>query len=406
MDEFEKNIKDVLSQNIDIPEHYTNAIKTAFNKKSRHSYNLVKVAAVICIGIITTGGIAFATKKYIENIKENSFGIGKEIDNAVENGYIQNTNMDYVSSKTLAGEQYTIGTKITDFLMDDINLSTHFEFEFTDSINEIVDLTNLTNIEIVDLIVTDENNNIIYNNDKESFEKFCIENNLPYKFNEFNEHYNSNGLNNFINYKNENKIVFTYNMYTSGQYPKSKQLNFLFTKIKLQEKENDIIILEGNWKFSIDVPEKMYNRQTISYKVTSCSNSDFNITTATLYEDRFEIGTVISNIQKPDDSKFIEFSNHYPEGINGNVDEEVKKEFERLYKEILPPIGEEYIENQDGKKFEVSSSPSKREKCNYIENNKLDLYITFAMTKYEATNKLKITIYLKNEPVVIELEKL
>ncbi len=407
MDEFEKSIKNILSQDIDIPEHYTNAIKTALDKKKNGVHNWLKVAAVVCIGITATGGIAFATRKYIKNTREKSFGLGKEIDNVVEKGYIKNTNMDYVSSKVLIveGNQYTVGTKITDFLMDDINLSAHFDFEFSEAINEIGSIANLTNIEIVDLIVTDENNNIVYNNDKESFEKFCTENSLDYKFNEFNEHYYANGLNNFINYKNENNIVFTYNMYTSGQYPKSKQLNFRFTKIKLQEKDKDEIILDGNWQLSVSIPEKMYNRQTISYKVTSCSNSDFNITTAMLYEDRFELGAVISKVQKPDDSEFIGLLNQYPEGITENTDKEIREKFERLYKEILPPIGEEYIENQNGQKFGVSSSPTKRENCNYTENDKLDLYTTFEMTKYEATDKLKLIIYLKGEPVIIELNK-
>lgn len=407
MDEFEKNIKNILSQDIEIPEHYTNAIKTAFDKKKKHSYNLLKVAAVICIGITATGGIVFATKKYIKDTKEKSFGIGKEINTAIENGYIQNTNMDYVSSNviTIEGKQYTIGTKITDFLMDDINLSAHFEFEFTDDINEIVNLAKLTNIEIADLIITDENNNIIYNNDKESFERFCTENNLEYKFNEFNEHYYANGLNSFINYKQGNNITFTYNMYTSGQYPKSKKLNIHFTKIKLQE-ENNVIILKGNWEISVNVPEKMYNRKTISYKVTNCSNSDFDIITATLYEDRFELGVVISNMKKPDDSELIELLNQYPEGINENTDKETREKFAMLYKELLPPIGEKYIESQNGKRFGVSSSPSKRENCNYTENDKLDLYTTFEMTKYEATDKLTVTIYLKNVPVIIELEKI
>lgn len=408
MDEFERNIKNVLSQEIDIPEHYTNAIKTAFDKKKKKANNWLKVAAVVCIGITVTGGIAFATKEYIKKTRERSFGLSKEIDNAVENGYIKNTNMDYVSSKviTIEEKQYTVRTKITDFLMDDINLSAHFDFEFVEIINEIANIANLTNIEILDLIVTDENNNIIYNNDRKSFEKFCTENNLDYKFNEFNEHYYPNGLNNFINYKNENNIVFTYNMYTSEQYPKSKQLNFYFTKIKLQEKDKDEIILEGNWQISVNVPEEMYNRQTISYKVTSCSNSDFSITTATLYEDRFEFGTVIANMKKPDDSEFIELLNQYPEGVNENTDKETRDKFERLYKEILPSIGNEYIENQNGQRFGVSSSPTKRENCNYTENGKLDLYITFAMTKYEATDKLKLTIYLKDEPVIIKLEKI
>ena len=410
MDETEKKIKEILSQKLDVPNHCTNAIKTAFNKKTKNSLKFLKISAVICMCLLVTGGIGFAAKDYIKEILKDSFGLGKEVDIAVEHGYIENVDMDYVTSAvTIDGTQYVINTKITDFLMDDMNLSVHFDCEFADNLKEVLNIENLSNIQLVDLIVTDENNNIIFNNNKESFEKFCTENNLPYRFNEYNENYMNNGLNNFINYKNGNQITFTYNMYTDGTYPKSQKLNFYFTKIELKEEkksndEQNSVILEGDWNISVNVPEKMYNRQSISYKVISCSNENFDITTATLYEDRFELGAVISNMPEPDTSELMKFLEQHPEDVT--KDKELSKQLEKLLIEWRPPVGEEYIENEKGEKFEVSRSSSARENCNYVGDDKLDLYTTFAMTKYEATDKLTIIITLKETPVIIELKKI
>lgn len=407
MDETEKKIKEILSQKLEIPSHYTNTIKTALNNK--YSFNFLKIAAVICICITVTGGIAFATKDYIKDFLKNSFGIGKEIDTAVEYGYIEKTDMEYIASDaTIDGEQYVINTRITDFLMDDINLSVHFDFEFADTLSEVINIENLSNIELIDLIVTDENNKIIFNNNKEAFEKFCTKNNLSYKFGEFNENYMNNGLNNFINYKNGNQISFTYNMYTEGEYPKSKKLYFYFTQIELKESKNNDseqnkIILEGNWNISVDVPEQMYNRKTIPYRVISCSNSNFDITTATLYDTRFEFGAVISNMERPDDNKIL-----YLETLTGNETEDEVKEYNDKVLGLLEewyPIKKAYIENEKGQKFEVTDSLTGRGNSNFVENNKFDYYTTFELTKYEATDKLKVIILLKDTVVTVELQK-
>ena len=412
MDETEKIIKDILSQRLDTPDHYTKAIKNVFYKNNNYyeSYKFIKVAAIICLCLTLTGGIVFAAKDYLKDFLYNYFGLDKGIDIAIQNGYIENTDMDYIpSAVTVDGEKFVIGTKITDFLMDDMNLSVHFDFEFADNLKETINLNALNNVELIDLIVTDEKNRIIFNNNRNSFENFCEENNLQYKFNEYNENYMNNGFNNFIALKNGNQIVFTYNMYTYDKYPKSQKLNFHFKQIKLQATQTlndkqDTIILDGNWNISVDVPEQMYNRKSISYKVISCSNSNFDITTATLYDTRFEFGAVISNIEKPDENKLLDF-----EPLSGTETSDVVEEHNNQLLKLLDewrPIQESYIVNQHGQKFEVSNSPSKRENGNFVENNKFDYYTTFELTKYEATDTLTVTILFKDTPVIIELQKM
>ena len=64
-----------------------------------------------------------------------------------------------------------------------------------------------------------------------------------------------------------------------------------------------------------------------------------------------------------------------------------------------------YVENSNGEKFECTMSPSRRAKCDWLEGNKFDFYETFGMTKYDATDKIKVVLYYYGEPVTIELEK-
>ena len=64
-----------------------------------------------------------------------------------------------------------------------------------------------------------------------------------------------------------------------------------------------------------------------------------------------------------------------------------------------------YVENSNGEKFECTMSPSRRAKADLLEGNKYDFYETFGMTKYDATDKIKVVLYYYGEPVTIELEK-
>ena len=153
--------------------------------------------------------------------------------------------MNYIaSSSTLEDEEKATilsniktNVKIDNFLMDDLNLSVNFDFEFDEAINETVNFNHIRNIELRDLIITDEENRIIYSKvTKDVFDEYCKKNDLPYIFGEFNENYMNNGLNSFIKYRDQatNQINLIYNMYADG-YPKSKILKFNFSEILITE---------------------------------------------------------------------------------------------------------------------------------------------------------------------------
>lgn len=443
MDELDNKLEKLFSKDIDVPTQCRNALKNAlYTKRKSKNFSrcmFAKAVATACVGSVLITGVVVATN-YNKII--SYFGLGNGIDTAVENGYIEVPNMDYISSySTLEDEanatildNIKTNVKIDNFLMDDLNLSVNFDFEFDEEINETVSFNDIRSIELRDLIVTDEENRIIYcKATKDVFDEYCKKYDLPYTFGEFNENYMNNGLNSFIKYhdKTTNQISLNYNMYADG-YPKSKKLKFNLSKILIKElDENEIeknTILTGEWNINIDVPEKMYNRQTIPYKVVSCSNNDFNITTAFVTDTGFEIGIIINNMEKPEDFLNILNEEIKKEINEGKITEAETQErsnillrtpkYENLIAQWHPiedtPHAElnveniedtSYVENKKGEKFEKSLSPTRRQDANFIDGNKFSYYETFELTKYEITNKLKVQIMFKGEPVIIELEK-
>lgn len=411
-------------------------------------YTMKKRAiAIATLGIILVSGVAFATN--IDNIKNYFRGLGSGIDSAVEHGYIENTEMDYIDNSVNVSNEpdkivddINLETKIEDFLMDDYNLSVEFNFKFDDEINKYVDLDNIHNIELTDLIVRDEENRIIYAGmDKEAFDEYCNNYNLDYTYGEFNENYLNNGLNCFPSYHNkEDKMVkLMYNMY-ADKYPNSKKLYFSFGKLIItEENDKNVIELKGNWNIDLDVPEKMYNRSSESYKVVSCSNNDFNVYTSTVSDTGFEIGVIINNIEKteyPEEIRKIQleiwkeyenvvFQTEANKKFNDIISKSPYKEMYTEYLEKSNPINYDgiqfseimedgireeevdtsYVENSNGKQFKCTLSPSRKANGEWLDGNRYDFYETFGMTKYDSTDKIKVVLYYYGEPVTIELEK-
>lgn len=356
-----------------------------------------KLVVGLCGGIILVSGVTFAAN-YNKIIR--TFFLGKGLDDAAQNGYIENPDMNYVNSNTTA----------------------------TDKIHHI---------ELKDLIITDEENKILYCMNQEALEKYCKENNLDEKYLEFSDNYYNCGLNVVIeNHNKQNGIVnFTYNIYTGDKsFPKSKKINFKFTEIQLKreewlENENSIVNLKGNWNIDVNVPEKMYNRQSIAYKVVNCENSDFQITNAILTNTGFEFGMIISNIKEPEQPQILnDLWKEYSDGkINidelnrrQNEDEEIRKAYGDCFRErqVVAITDWEcksghkdiekvtYAENEKGEKFESTMSPSRRADGNFIDGNKYSFYETFGLTTYTATDKLKVRVLFKDKPYIVELEKM
>ena len=198
-----------------------------------------RIIAITMGGIMLASGVAFGF--HSEEIIRYMKGLGKGVDTAANNGYIEKTDMETIQQDAIVEnniiDNVKVGAKIDDFIMDDYNLSVKFNFEFDENIDKVINLENIKNIELSDLCVLDENNTMLYS----AF---------------YNENAINSGLNRFIkvNSKELRKIELQYNMYAE-KYPKSRKLSFKFSKIEFQEMDkNEKTVLSGNWDINIDVP--------------------------------------------------------------------------------------------------------------------------------------------------------
>ena len=160
----------------------------------------------------------------------------------------------------------------------------------------------------------------------------------------------------------------------------------------------------------------MYNREYEYYKLLSCDSDDFKIYEAKVSETGFEIGVIISNIEKPVKIENPENKDYYNVKLYG---EEYIITNNDEYNDLINPIqitkfnyadGENgkasYVQNENGKKYYCVLNPSRKAKNSFINGNKFDFYDTFEMTKYEATDKIKIILYYYGKPVTIQLQKI
>ncbi len=393
-EDFENKLKDAFSQHIELSHSYQNMVRTTLREQKRKKSIKLKAIRTLatscaCVVLVTSFVYAKDISKWINYFFDNS----KSIDTAIENGYIEEPDMEYISSN---------GTdaRVENFLMDDYNLSFTLDIKFGDNVNvsEILDVT------IPDLLITDEENRILYCGDKEMLTDFCAESNMNYEYKIFNENYINSGINNFIRSKNEetNSIEVVCNL-QGDKYPKSEKMKINFEKIGIlkQNNENNNIFVIGNWKLALDVPDKFYNREEIVYTIKSCNYDD-------IYIDEFSVkntGTTFAFHTKVDPV--------YNESDTEDVKREKnKKMYEWYCSEIEKNKGfaiNEYIEDDNRNQYTVSTIYMDKARTEYTMSGDFIYYKIFNFTKYDITNNLKInfTLNFPNETrdVVIELER-
>ena len=246
-----KKLKEQIKLKIAISE-IEDEEKEVMNKKNFGIAN--KIAAVVCLWLLTSG-IVFA--KDIQEYIINKFKLGEGIQTAIENGYIAETNNDYISRNTNVispqGEELlndiNLGIKINTYLIDNSNLSIEIKYKYDNNLKKLVNINNLQGIELLDLIIIDDEQRILYDGgagNKEIFENYCKENNLNYTFGNCSENYLNSGLNVLESSDEtlENEKSYIYNFYVEDEnYPKSKKLNLIFTKISFNEFPDENVVL-------------------------------------------------------------------------------------------------------------------------------------------------------------------
>ncbi len=392
-DSFEKKIKNIFTEEIEVPYHVKNTIRNTLNhtkeskKKNSLIFNTVKILATVCACCIITTGVAFA--KDISTFIMNFFNKNEGMDNAIEHGYIGKPNMKYIDSN---------GTelKINQVLMDDYNLSLEINIKLSEKINK----ENIDEISFPDMIITDEKNNILYCEDQPTFENYCKNNNLKYTWKETNENYINSGSNKFIKKNNGDTINLVYNFY-ANKYPKSKKILINLNKILCSYEDNDIMI-NGNWQIEYEVPEKFYNREAYIYTVKNCTSDKIRV------EEVIVTQTTTKMIITTDEKSSLPYElTDDEETKNRKIQEELEREqnmtiedFEKSRK-----FKNEYIENEKGEKFYPTISTGNDTGYSFIDMSYLLHWQTFNLNKYNATDTLKVYINYNGEDIIIELKR-
>ena len=281
-----------------VPQAIKNLAKKAVKKaKVRNSIRqLNKIAiAIITIGIMTTG-IVFDKDivNFITSLFTNST---PAIDTAVQNGYVQNVDMDYVYDNN-------IGIKVESLIIDDFNLDVAFSYEYD---NENVEL-----IELGVYSIWNENNDLIYKTSNDTVNKVAMANyiikNNPAKRLTSNTYIES--------------ILF--NLVQNRQ--KINELYFKVDSFRVIKNEGTIENINGNWKFKVSIANNMKNSNNILYDIVERED----------IRDFSAIMTETGLILEVDLDVFVETEN-FKEKYNFILENSLKEEFE--------PYLVEYIDN-------------------------------------------------------------
>lgn len=387
-EDFDKEIKKAICKKIDKPQGYSNMIKNALDNEEKNSYfkqiNILKKVACFLLIIVFATFIIFAKdiSAYINYLLKSNSDNG--VQEAIDNGYIQDVNMKYIDSNG-------VKVKVTELLMDDYNLSMLFYIE----IPEIENIEEIYDVNFSNLIITDDKDNIIVaefeNTDK--YHEFCKERNMEISYN--NIAYSNGAFEGKIVSKFDKDIEYMYKTY-SDNFPKSKKLIINFDKIILSNKNsNEKTAIEGTWNLKVNLPETMYNRKTILYSAKNCTKDDIIVTKAEVSNTAMKIELV---------TRWGE-----PVYTEKDSEEEKNRKIEEFFnnthsvRNIL--IKNEYVENSKGERFyPVINGSDGNGGYNQMFSGMLRHWQTFNLTKYGATDTLKVVFELKGEEIIIELE--
>lgn len=287
MDEFDKKIKKVLTQNINIPNSYIDSINTAFIEKKKNRkvlknlkpVNIIAVLLIIVLLVVTTPNI-YADIKW--NIEYKEFENRKveygsaTVKDAVDMGYKENIEMEYIYHDN-------IGIKLSSLMITDDYFSMDIDFK----INKDIDIN--TETFNYGFAVYDENKNVYgvyepfdFTSNKESnyWKKLYKQENIEYNKKDVFAVELSDSKQGANVIKSIDKNLVTKCSMTSVEgFPKSKKLyirifDLNYTMYYLDENKNQITqsekfqISDSEWCLEVQVPEKFYQRETINLSLS------------------------------------------------------------------------------------------------------------------------------------------
>ncbi len=403
------------------------------NRKNRKRRRILQSSLTVVIGGMSVAGMVLA-KDISTKIYDNFFLTGQGMGTAMSEGYIENTNMEYENSEasienTKTGQKIEAADtkiKVSEFVMDDFNLSITFDVELSEKAKEIVTAEEVWEFNFPDLVISDENNVVLYCPTGIRYDEFSKEKNLGFNYDEAldNGAYIGSGVNIVPIQKEGNHVKVVYNIYTGGgsNYPKSKKLNIDMTQIKISKDEKttmggEEITLTGNWNFDVDVPEKMYNRQSTIYTQTDTTNKDYEVVAATLYDTGMELTMKIKTEKQPQYPTSLEWEFYktiadedpygMPEIMSYISWKERQTEEYREYNRKVNYLFNisAYLTNQNGEKFEMTQGPRENGSKGIDEEGIMTYKAMFDLTKYNSTDKVTVHFDYNGQIEEVTLQK-
>lgn len=398
------------------------------DKKNQKRKDFFQKTLTVIVGTISIAGMVCAKDISIK-IYDNVYGGGNGYGKAMSEGYIEKVEMDDNISNSIIENEETgemiedleTKIKVEEFIMDDFSLSATFDITLSDKIKDIIKIEDIWNVSFPDLVVYDENYNVLRSDTPSAYNEFCKEKNI--EANEEEKWFGSGENGPLIASKDGNHLKVIFNIYIGGAYyPKSKKINFELTKIRISNKvetmqDDEQLELKGDWKFSVDVPEKMYNRASIPYIQKSTTDKEFNVTKATVYDTGMDISMKFQADKQPKvpSTPEIDFWNSLPkddELKSIDILNYIEKDFRKTpeYREYMEKSSkiwefEKYLVNENGEKFEMSVS-NRENGGGYIDENGIyDFNAMFDLTKYDMTDTITLHINYHGREADIILEK-
>lgn len=219
-------------------EEEENAMSKNNNLKIKKGIGMVACLIILFSGIVYAKDI----EQFIKSLFINST---EAIDLAVENGYVQQNQMNYVYDNG-------IGIKVDNLVLDDLNLDISFNFE--------TEIDDIKLIRFNDFVIKTDNEKIVYQSE---FKYAETPEELP--------------LYNSVTWMNEpikvTDTVFTDSILLGLRQEKEelKKLYFDVKSLNITYTDDRSEQLEGSWKFDIAINEEMRKSINIEY-VLSGSN--------------------------------------------------------------------------------------------------------------------------------------
>lgn len=398
-------------------------------KDKRKIVDKIKPMVAAMVMLVSLSGIVFA--KDISNQIYNQYFTGTGVEKAINEGYIENTQMEEQNSNTTIEneetgeiiEDHETSMKVSELIMDDFTLSMTFEVTLSEQIRNILTGEEVMEMNFPDIVVYDENNIVMNTVYEEELKKFSEKMQITPK-----EIVNS-GVNMFVSEKNQNTVKVIYNFYTGGEssYPKSKELYINIGRIKVSKEEavmgDEEIMIKGNWNLKVDVPEKMYRRENILYQQKSTTDEDFKVESAVIYHTGMEIKMQLKaekqksikeietnlseeleffwTLDKEDALNSIDILNYLESYayVNPEMQRYMQEEFEKWQ-------FDKYLTNAKGERFEFTQGPRENGGATIDDNGIMTSTCMFDLTKYDATDEITLHLEYKGKKADVVLERI